>query len=206
MDTCCDETTSTDARPSSHRRRYCCGCALFTVVIGVTMLACLMYSSLLGTRHGLRVYCAHCLQDIAQACKHYAIDSNGYWPFSEDGYLASLSLLADGYVDRMDSFSCARDYYPDLVPGPLLTEEMCSYDYLPGLVGVPLRHGMPAHLIVLYDELPRHTAPEARTFFPKGRNVLLVNGDVMFMLEHEFRKRFKRDLEHYTQLRRSSSP
>ena len=157
-----------------------------------------------GTRDRAReALCKHNLKGIGLAMDMYRNDFGGYWPYSEDGALASVSLIFDQYMTTHRNFACfsTRDDASTITAGGVLKRHQFSYEYLPGKLGVPLGSDAPKDLVVAYDRKPIHYRGSV---FQKaqGRNVLLSSAYVEFMLEPKFRQRLGKDRERYQQLQR----
>ena len=155
---------------------------------------------------GRRGVCRHCLKAVRLACGMYASDHDGEWPFSERGSLASLSLLFDQYMSCRKNYVCPS--MPDdactLTAGVVFRSHQCSFDYLPGLTGIPLGAGAPDGLLVAHEKTPVHRP--GGLFGNYGRNVLFSHGLVEFVEEGEFRRRLEKDKKRYEEYHRAHAP
>jgi len=146
-----------------------------------------------------RALCRSRLKSIGLACMMYSNDYSEEWPFSEAGSLASLSLLVPQYLSPRRNFVCPStdDDARGMAPGVVLEQHQCSYEYLPGKLGVPLGSDAPNDLIVAYDKTPVHRRGSLVSS-AAGRNVLFSDGHVAFTVEDAFQLKLMKDREWYT--------
>ena len=175
--------------------------ALMVFILAMTGFLTLRHFSLRVSRDRAReAICKHGLNGIGLAADMYSIDFGGYWPYSEGGELASVSLLFDQYLGPRPGFVCpsTRDNASTVTAGAVLKRHQCSYTYRPGQLGIPLGSGAPDDLVVAYDRTAIHY--RGGTFSKQvGRNVLYSNGVVEFLLEPQFQQRLSQDLARYRQ-------
>jgi len=142
--------------------------------------------------------CRAQLRQIGTGCFVYAMDDDGSFPFSEAGSFASLALLHPEYVQQAELFSCPEELRSKKQGTPLdeLEESWCSYTYLPGLLGIPLRDDAPADLIVAYDKEMHHKR-EQMSGSTGGRIVLYADGNVERVKESEFQEQLAQSKAKY---------
>lgn len=115
---------------------------------------------------------------------------DGHFPHSPEGSVASLQLVADKFPRdfRPESFICpgsdAEDSSTTDINGKLiLGPENCSYERVPWRLSTTERNA-----ILFYDKAKHH---------PRGRNVVLTDGKVLFMEEATFQKRMSEDRKRF---------
>jgi len=148
------------------------------------------------------VLCKSNVKSIGLACNMYSNDYSEEWPFSEAGSLASLSLLFPQYLSPRRDFVCPStdDDANGIGPGVVFKEHQCSYEYLPGKLGVPLGSDAPNDLIVAYDKTPVHHR-RSLVSSAAGRNVLFSDGHVAFTVEDAFQRQLMEDRKRYAAYR-----
>jgi len=173
------------------------------IAIAVVILAPIMWLFLMpqgGTPIEFinELRCRDQLRQIGSACYVYAAEYDGMLPFSEDGSLASLSLLYDQCLENAIVFACpeSQDDASGLTPGQTMKGSMCSYLYLPGLLGMSLRDDVPADLIVAYDKEMFHKR-EKMANSSGGRIVLFADAHAERMSEADFQAQLKKDKARY---------
>jgi len=144
--------------------------------------------------------CRAQLRAIGMACMVYEAE-NETWPYAEGGSLATFSLLYDKYLEEPKLFACpeSEDDAGALMPGGQLTRGMCSYTYMPSIVGVLPPSDGPADLIVAYERKAFHERRKISNSTP-GRMVLYLDGRVELVKEPDLAGQLSKSTADYKRL------
>lgn len=165
------------------------GVLVATGVVSVVAGA-LVPALLRGRSAAQHVVCSSNLRQLYMFAMAYSDEDPAHtFPWSPEGSLASLQLLADSMPSpvRPELFICPQDGTapPSVVDEKVLLEEGgTSYEIVPWRL-----KNTAASAILLHDNAPRHDG---------RRNVIFTDGSVMAMEEAEFQERFEEEREKYS--------